>query len=456
MKKSPSKSIVNTIKFCIIFVFCLYSSDRVLAQHLYGYSDYYLGLAFTNSDNLITNRSRLRLKSSFEPISNESKFYSDFDFRIYHGNRYDSIPVILREFYADLYFKSSDARAGKQIQRWGRTFSSSLSNVMIQLTAEDFITNSQNELYSGFWGISYHHYWENVSLKAVLSPNWSKPQLPQPGNRWFFGIPIDLPIPTRFSFTDSVRNSLSFNGALQLQFKPTQQFDLDLMAFHWFINQPSYFKTFIPDFLNSRFELVETYRQSYGFGASTEWRISEHHRLSADLLFWNSRYVDWLPQKIRDVNVDNPTIPQLISLIQVLQEENSTQLGFLRTRPWLQTVIGYSWDSMGWQFNHEVLLEAIIDYSNNIQQAPFFYSTSHSVIKSFANDFNWISSVIYQAIGHDAYQLSQLNYSYSDAVHLNLSIHLFLGESPPEYYPYLNFAAFKKSNFFAFQLIYFF
>jgi hypothetical protein len=453
MIKSPSRCIVYIINFCIILVFCLFISHASQAQLLSGYADNYLGINFNHAEEPIAFRSRFRLKPSFE-FASSSRFFSDIDFRIYHGSRNDSIPITIREFYSDIYFPSVDIRIGKQIQRWGKTFSGASGNLFSQLTATDFVTNSPDELISGFWGANINWYLNDVSINLITSPIWAKPQIPRQNSPWFFAIPIDLPLPTTISFDDTSRVKSSFNGAIRIQFQASNNFDFDILGFHWFVNQPSYKKSFTLNLLDSRFNLNEIYKQSWGFGASMEWRISENQRIKSDFIYWNSRYVDWLPQRIRDVNFQNPTLQQLIRLVQVVQEESSISDGFIRERPWIQSVTAYSWDWNSWQFNHEILVEAILNYSKDIQQAQFFYSTSHSIVKQFKSDFTFLSSIMVQPLGWDAYWFSQFKYQVNDALATEVSVHLFLGNEPQLYYPYLNFAAFKENNFWAIRFIY--
>ncbi len=423
------------------------------SQETSGYIDSYVGLPFKNPSSPVANRSRIRIQPNL--VNNQSQFFADLDARHYWNTRSDSTRLVLREFYADLYFAKMDIRIGKQIQRWGKTFSSASGSLFLQLTGEDFVTNSVDELFAGFWGAQatiYSHYGQ---FTAIISPTWLQPQLPRETNRWFFAIPLDLPLPVTYQFDDNEQTG-ALNWAFKYQLPSTSSWDASFWVFNWFVNQPSWSKTFNLNLINSSFDLQETYLQTWGLGTSHEWRISDTKRFRADILYWNQRYVDWLPQRIRDVNLQNPSLTQLIRLVQVIQEESDVANGFLRKKPWLQATVGYNWDWQGWQFNHEFLIDQILYYDRDIQQIERFYSTSHQLIKRLSDSFTVTQVALYNLIGSDVYSLTQLSYTFSDEISIESGLHLFLGPKPDLYYPYLSFAAFGGDSFGYLRLKYFF
>lgn len=233
----------------------------------------------------------------------------------------------VREAYADLRFRHADVRAGRFGHSFGRAEGLLFGDIFHTYDLSEFLTRDAEDLRTGIDGIRIGGYAGPNAVKLLLSPFRSRSRGPQ--GDWSV-------VPDQVSFipiidaseTDRTLAPGPLNAALQIEWRPRLDLDVDLLVARWHHPLPAYRKQvtltdtpFGP--VPTEVRIRETAVTGFKASVSAEYRITPIVALTTEVLHNGSQPVDILPDA---------------ATVDALRDENPN--GFLRTVPHLSGLFG--------------------------------------------------------------------------------------------------------------------
>jgi hypothetical protein len=228
------------------------------------------------------------------------------------------------------------------------------------------------------------------------------------------------------------------------------------MAYHWAHPMPAY--AILPTFFSLQqlpeVSLRETYKTTPMAGYALTWQPGETWIFQAEGLFANERLFTFLPVPINRLEeaLENP-----LEAIQVIQEFDVRDDGYLLTKPWIHQMIGVQRDIAGVTAGVQGYIEVILNYEDRILPQRLFPYVSFFGQRSFLRDRLQVFTVgRYNFYGQDFWTQLSGTYDISDGFEVTLGGNIFGGPSISPFYGHLTFRQFRDNSFiFAQTAIYF-
>jgi len=436
------KILYTTLLFAL---FLILSPPEIAAQlSATGFVRNYNAVLTRPDHEIITGRNRLRLdlKKGFS----KGEIQISNDIRNLYSAAADSIEYRLREAYVDLYFKNSDLRLGKQIISWGRAEGAFITDILTPVDVSEFLTQDFADLRMGVTAMKYTRYFGSDYLQLVVNPVFNPNEIPSFDSRWFPRLPFASSIPVEISKQNPSADLKNIQAAARFSFRSNLNYDLDLGLMYWHNPTPSYFKelTFaLP--AGAELNLSERYAQSLIGIYSGSVRLSDRLLLTSESAYYHNHHVDYLPQNLRSLNLQNPGFAELLQIAQVFGQNED---GFLKERPWLISMIGLQYNVWDITFNGQFINEHIFNYDPTILQDQDYAYTTLSLRRSFARDtFRALLFSRYNINGQDFWVNPELTYTGIDSFEAALGAQLFGGRSPGNFYGHLSFDTYAANSF---------
>jgi len=399
----------------------------------------------TKGDNeLLAGRNRFRLQLN-SPIS-RGNLSAELDF-IQRYNEENPIEIQLRELYADLYFDQSDLRIGIQKIVWGRATGGFITDILTPVDLREFLTQDPDDLRFGLTALNYTRYFDANSLQFVVSPLFQPDLLPPADSRWFPIQTIPSPLPIRYQDAERSNNIKNIQIALRYGYRSSPNFDLDLYLMNWSHPMPAYAITI--NFLNlpdlATVDLTETYNQSLMAGFSSAIRLGSNFTLNVESLYVNRRLFTFLPVPI---SLLEDALTDIQSGFQLLQEFDLRDDGYLLKKPWLNSMVGFQTDQLGFTINAQAYLEAIFDYEDRILPRRLYPYATLILNRPLLRDrLQIVFLTRYNIYAEDFWTQLQGIYEVDDGIELSLGANLFGGKDITPFYGHFTFNQFKENSF---------
>lgn len=445
--------ILNAYLPCFLAFLFLVCGEISAQTSINGLYQNYNAFQTTQDNELIAGRNRLRLQLNSSISS--GNLFSEIDF-IQRYNEDEPIEIQLRELYADLYFDQSDLRIGVQKIIWGRAAGGFVTDILTPVDLREFLTQDPDDLRFGLPALNYTRYFGANSLQLIASPIFQPDLLPPSDSRWFPVQDIPSPLPIRFQDAETENNLSDIQLALRYGFRSSPFFDLDLYLMNWSHPMPAYAISInfleLPDI--ATINLTETYKQSPMVGLSSAIRIGNNFTLNIESLYVQKRVFTFLPVS---TELLESSLTSIQSAIQLLQQFELRDDGYLTEKPWLNSMIGFQTDQLGFTINTQAYLEYIINYDEQILPERLFPYVSVLINRPFLRDrLQALLLTRYNVDAKDFWTQAQGIYELDDGIEIALGVNLFGGQNTSPFYGHFSFNQFKENSFiFSKVVIYF-
>lgn len=398
----------------------------------------------TQENELLAGRNRFRLQLN-SSIS-RGNLFAETDF-IQRYNEETPVEFQLRELYADLYFDQSDLRIGVQKIIWGRAAGGFIADILTPVDLREFLTQDPDDLRFGLTALNYTRYFGANSLQIVASPLFQPDLLPPSDSRWFPIQTIPSPLPIRFQSADFDNSFSNIQLALRYGLRSSSVFDLDIYLMNWNHPMPAY--SIRINFLNlpdlATVDLTETYNQSLMGGFSSAIRLGNNLTLNVEALYVNRRLFTFLPVS---VNLLEDALTDLQSAFQLLQEFEFRDDGYILEKPWLNSMVGFQTDQLGFTINGQAYLETIFGYEDRMLSERLFPYATLLLNRPFLRDrLQMVFLTRYNIYAEDFWTQIQGVYELDDGIEVSLGANFFGGKEVTPFYGHFTFNQFKENSF---------
>lgn len=417
-----------------------------LSQDISGTLKNYNALQLYEDYELIAGRNRLNVElsksTSFGNISAQIDFIDTYS----PDRQTEVLPV---ELYAEWFTDKYDIRIGKQRIIWGESTGSFINDILTPVDLREFLTRDTEDLRVGLTAINIERYFGSNSLQIVVSPTIQPDLLPENDSRWFPLPVIQTPLP--FSFQDPEQKSApeTVQAALRFAWRPSLSLSIDFMLYYWahpmpaYSIRPNFFS--VPTFDFPEVQLTETYKTSPMAGYSVNWKPGDRIVFLSEGLFATERLFTFLPVS---VNRLEDALEDPLEAVQVLQEFDLRDDGYLLTKPWIQQMIGLQTDFYNTTVGLQGTLEVILNYEDRLLPQQLFPSLSAFGQRSFLRERLQTALLTrYNFFGKDYWLQLRGTYEIADNLEATLGTNLFGGPSISPFYGHLSFEQFKRNSF---------
>lgn len=413
----------------------------------------YTGLQTGRDFELVAARNRFRLQ--LDKSVSFGSIYSETDLLDRYANNRDT-ELLLRELYADWYTGMFDIRIGKQKIIWGTSNGAFVNDIITPVDFRDFITPDVADMRIGVTAINLTRYFGDHSLQAVVAPVKQPNQIPDQDSRWFPVPESSGGLPIRFQALQDQPTLADIQLASRFAWRPSYALDIDLMLYHWAYPVPAYsIEPSLSDFPDIvEMSLTETYHTSPMAGYSLSWQISDSWIITSETVFIHERLFTFLPVStdMLEEALEDPEIA-----MQVLQEFEVRDDGYLLKKPWYHQMAGIQTDIQNTTVGLQGFLETILDYESRIlSQRLFSYLTGFAQISFLRDRFQTRLTGRYHIHGEDFWTQLQGTYEIADGFELTTGVNLFGGSSVTTFYGHPSFYQFREDSFFFTQLAFYF
>lgn len=354
--------------------------------------------------------------------------------------------IMIRRLYFDWFRDQSDIRIGRQNITFGRATGGFVNDIITPLDLREFLTREPDELRAGVTALNYRRYFGSNSLQFVVTPGIEPDKFPDPGTRWFpvSGVPDELPL--TFPGAEPPRSAENIQAAMRFSWRPASSLDIDLMLYNWAHPMPAFALEFIfPDFfVPPAINLRETYKTSPMAGISSEWQIGGNFSLNFETLYVHNRLFTFLPVSVNRLEqaLEDPEIA-----VEVLQEFEIRDDGYLLEKPWLHHMLGLETEWLGTTIGLQGFLEIILDYEDRIlPQRLFPYLVGYSGRTYMRDRLQMFAISRYNIYGGDFWVQTQATYEARDNLEFSLGTNLFGGEQVSPFYGHFTFYQFRPNS----------
>jgi len=405
----------------------------------------YSAVQTTGDHEFVAGRNRLRLQLN-SSIS-AGNIFVETDILHQYARRDEDIEIILREAYFDKYYTNSDIRIGRQIISWGRATGGFVTDILSPVDLREFLTQDPADLRLGLTAINYQRYYGSNSLQLIFNPVFEPDRLPKPGSRWFPVQEIPTPIPFNYVRQEDGFQLSDVQLAARYGLRSPSSLDLDIMLMYWAHPMPAYALNINPfNFPNPpSVDLYESYHASPMGGFSLEWIIGDRWKVQTEQLFVYERLFTFLPVS---VNRLEQALEDLPTALQVLQEFEVRDDGYLLKKPWLHSMAGIETDQWNTLISLQFYLETIFNYEDRILPQQLFPYVTLLANRAFLRDRLQISSTgRYNFYAEDFWFQLQGVYEIDDGFEIALGTNLFGGEPITPFYGHFTFNQFRENSF---------
>lgn len=426
---------------CFFTIFSITDADAQF--NLAGNFQHYSAFQTTGEYEFISGRNSLFFELD-KPVE-----IGGFTARIEISDTYSdsrNAEILLRRLYFDWYREKSDIRIGMQNITFGRASAGFVNDIITPLDLRDFLTREPDELRAGITALNYRRYFGSNSLQVIVAPGIETDKFPEPGSRWFpvSGVPDQLPI--TFPGTDLPRSADNIQAAMRFSWRPAPSFDIDLMVYNWAHPMPAFaLELSLPDFfVPPAINLRETYKTSPMAGISSGWQISGNWSLNFETLYVHKRLFTFLPVSVNRLEqaLDAPQ-----TAIEVLQEFELRDDGYLLEKPWLHHMIGIETEWFGTTIGLQGFLEIILEYEDRIlPQELFPYLVGYTGRTFMRERLQLLAVSRYNIYGSDYWVQTQATYEARDNLEFSVGTNLFGGEQASPFYGHFSFHQFRSNS----------
>ncbi|MCC5913063.1 MAG: hypothetical protein JJU46_01700 [Balneolaceae bacterium] len=406
----------------------------------------YNAIQTTPDHELIAARNRFRVQFN-RPID-IGGFYAEADI-VQRYAQSESVELQLRELYFDWFFDNSDLRIGKQQINWGVANGSFVTGILSPVDLREFLTQDPSDLILGVTAANLTRYFGSSYIQAVLSPTIQQDLIPSSSSRWFPLQTIDAPIPVNFRGEQNSRTVSDIQAALRYAWRSHSSIDLDLMLYYWAHPMPAYaleINLFGPTIFDPpSVNLTETYKTSPMAGLSMQWQFHDNWSLQLEGLYVHNRHFTFLPVSVNRLEA---ALDDFGSAIDVLQDFEIRDDGYILQKPWIHSMIGLRTEIYGTTIDLQGYLETILNYEDRILPQQYFPYASLLLNRSFLRDrLQMISVSRYNFFAEDFWFQLQGVYELSDGLELALGTNLFGGDEVSPFYGHFSFNQFRENSF---------
>jgi len=443
--------------FCILaslLIFASYLPSKVNAQsNLTGIFKNYHAAQTTGDYEILSARNRLQfqLTSGFD----RGNFFSDIDFvhRYQDGREFE---LSLREAYVDLFFTDADLRIGKQNILWGRANGGFVTDILTPVDLREFLTQDPEDLRFGLTSLNATYYNDAHTYQIIVSPLFQKDLIPDPSSRWFPVQTLPSPLPLRFAEYDFTPTISDFQFAFKYSNRSLSWMDLDLKLLRWKHPMPAY--AINVNLINlgelPSVTLRETYQNSLMAGMSASIQAGSNWTFTFESLFVQERLFTFLPVPI---SLLEDALTNLPAAIQLVQQFDLRDDGYIKKKPWLNSMIGAQTEMFNTTVSAQFYLETIFNYDEDILSQQYFPYATLLATRSFSRDRLRILALSrYNFYAEDYWLQLQGVYEISDGFELSLGTNLFAGDDFTPFYGHFTFAQFRQNSFIFAQIALFF
>ena len=441
------------IYFTIFIIF--FSTGAAHAQldlSVTGFLRNYNAIENKNDQELIIGRNRLRLDLT-RNISNGRLVISN-DIQNLYSAASDSIFYRPREAYIDLYLPKVDIRIGRQMISWGRADGTFIADILTPVDLREFLTQDFTDIKTGVTAFNGTRYFGSNFLQLVINPVFNSNNIPESSSRWFPSSLFPANLPIEYVQDDKTPTLGDTQIAARFAFRSNLKWNLDVAAYYWHFPNPAYNKglggpNIITNPVNIQapvnFEFREQFLQSWIGAYSGFYKLTDRLILKSESAFYQQRLFDIVPSEIRQLNLSNPTLPNLIQAAQVFITAPN---GLLVEKPWLISMAGLQYQWSGWLFSSQYINERIFNYSAEILQKRNYDYMTLLIQKSFFRDkVNVTSFGRYNFDGQDFWVNPEIVYDVLEGVNLGAGTQIFGGKTPPDFFGHLSFNFFEDNSF---------
>lgn len=382
----------------------------------------------------------------------DGRFYFDLDAEHHYTEAFDSLRVLPREIWAELYFENSDLRVGRQDINWSIAEGSGVWNQLNPMDLSRSVTTDPDKLSIGTDALRWIYFSGRNRIEAILNPVFKPNTIPKPESDWFPNIPVPADLDTEYRGGAPSPDLNRIQYGVRFQLRSWSDIDIDFNALYWHNSNPAYFKESEfesedpgPFELPERIIMTETYQQTPVLGFASEYRPFSGWYLLAESAWHANRYFDVIPEELKLLDQESITIGELNELRNALEAEEEN--GFLRQRPWLNSTLGVRYQSGSRVLQLAAENELILNYKEEIAQEPNFWSLTGIVTDSFIRDrLNIQVAGRYHINGNDFWISPSVSYDLSDYWDITTGMHLFGGAEPDQYYGHLSFSQYTNTD----------
>lgn len=432
------------ISVSILLITILTANQLDAQNNLTGVYKNYHAVQSAGSNEILTARNQLQFQ--FTRGFDRGNFQTDLN--IVH--RYDSgqqAEILLREVYFERYFSRTDLRIGKQKILWGRANGGFITDILSPVDLREFLTQDPEDLRIGLTSINATFYRGANSLQFVLAPLFQKDLLPESTSRWFPVQTIESPLPVQFIDYDFNPTLKDVQLAFRYAFRNISWIDLDVMGMRWKHPTPAYaIDINLFDFPNlPSISLKETYHNSIMGGFSATIQLSSDLFFITEALYVHERLFPFLPVPISLVEDALTSVP---SAIQLLQEFELRDDGYLINKPWLNGMAGVQTEFFGTSLSAQIYLETIFQYEEKILSQQYFPYVTLLAARPFLRDRLQVLALSrYNFYAEDFWVQLQGMYELSDGLELTVGTNLFAGDDFTPFYGHFTFSQYRQNSF---------
>lgn len=404
-----------------------------------GFARSYAGFSPIDGPKWRVARTSVRLDSDFR--FSASRLFASVQADENRLQRAIDANLTLREFYVDARTGPVDLRLGRFLHSFGRSDGVILSDVFSSYDLSEFLTQDPTDLKRAIDGLRLSAQFGANAIQLLASP--FKPTSSLPEGDWAVAADAVQGIPVRTTSRGNKALDVGpMRAALLVSLRPTLNWDVDLAAGQWSYPVDSYAKTLsfrstpfgnIPDGVT----LENRTSNSVLAIASTEYRATPILGLTAEVAYWMDRETDILPTDLAELEAENPN-------------------RFLRTAPFVQSLIGAKTVWMGMNVSAQVFMEHFLREPEHMMAEQTVYGGSFSLFRRFWYDD--LTLRLFTRIQHDPsgfWANPEALYRVSDSVQLRVGGHHFGGPIKPASDPTFSFSQYRPNSFIYTKLAYY-
>lgn len=428
----------------IIIILSLVGTGTLHSQPEFtGFARTYAGFSPVDGPKWRVARTSVRLDTDLRFSS--SRLFSSIQADESRLQRAMDANLTLREFYVDARTGPVDLRLGRFIHSFGRSDGVILSDVFSSYDLSEFLTQDPTDLKRAIDGLRLSAQFGSNSIQLLASP--FKPTSSLPEGDWAVAADAIQGIPVRTtSRGNKALDAGPMRGALLVSLRPSLNWDVDLAVGHWSYPIDSYAKTLsfttiftpIGTFLSpTQVTLENRTSNSFLAIASTEYRAMPLLGLTAEVAYWMDRETDILPTDLTELEAEN-------------------QNRFLRTAPFMQSLIGAKTVWMGMNVSAQIFMEHFLREPEYMMAEQTVYGGSFSLFRRFW--FDDLSLRLFTRVQHDPsgfWANPEAVYRVSDSVQLRVGGHHFGGPVKSPNDPTFSFSQYRSNSFFYTKLAYY-
>lgn len=437
----------SSLKLAILFtVFSASLTSLSKAQiRATGFVRNYNAVQHTPDHDILIGRNRLRL--NLNKSFSKGEIVISNDLKNLYSESADSIEYTIREAYADLYFKTSDLRIGRQIISWGRAQGTFITDIITPVDLSEFLTQDFADIRKGVTAINYTRYFGSDFLQLIVNPVFNPNEIPEPESRWFPREVVPTTINTIYLEEERQPKLDNMQLAARYGLRSNLNYDLDVSLLYWHDPNPSYFKDINTEIApqTGSLLLTEIFTQSFIAAYSGSVQLFDKLLLTSESAYYNRRSFDYLSEELLDLNLQNPGLVEQLQIAQILSQNTD---GFLKERPSLISMIGLQYKLFDFTISTQFVNEHIFRYDSEILQEQNYYYSTLLLQRSFARDkWNLRTFGRYNYKGKDFWINPELTYACIDSFEAAIGAQIFGGEEPDPFYGHLSFKNYAPSSF---------